>query len=304
VNDAQFTLANIERRTILRPFAGFEAVYEGKSTTTPIVFPGTLDKDAGTKGFSPYLLAGIPAPLGAKCCLWLPAVAQLVDIEGADIPIDYGYVIHWRLRNVGDFNRSFDKRREPQPFHLSDQNFAAQDTLLDPTPPDRFLLPSATETIIFEQLEPTGAFGPSTPGAGVGNLRTQAIAVPSDATDLSVTLGLPFLPPGSPAPPFASAYPPGSGSTTPLGAFQQGVVDPANFSQAPYSIFRPYFTIAKGDEMMIAVTRRPVGALNAPWSFSTIDALFSNVYGTNVAGPTHKPFENLGIYVFFGTNPS
>lgn len=312
--DPQFTLAQQVTGTILRPFEGFEQVYQGQDGTIPIVFPGTLDEDAGKEGFSPYLLRGISCPLGAKAMFWLPAVTEAITIETTDFSIDYGYVLHWRMRNTGDANRDvIAGRSQIRGFHLSEQGVGAEDSLLAPNgPTPQFLLPSATETILFQQPEPTSAIGPSTPGAGVANLRTQGIAVPSDGSEGGASNGLPFLPPGA-APNFANDYPVGSGNTSPLGLFEQGVADPSLFEQAPFSVFRPYFTICKGDELMIACARRPfLGATQPipPWDFNApgtglgTDKQFSNIYGINAAGPQHKPFKNLGIYAFFGSNPS
>jgi hypothetical protein len=290
--DAQFTLASV-----LRPFDGFEAVYQGQSSLVPIAFPGTLDPDAGRPGFSPYLLAGLPVPLGAKVQLWFPAVVGLSD----DQPVlDYKYLLIWRLRNVGDFQR----RRLS--YHLLKESYGAADTLLAPAEPARFVLPAATETVVYQQAEPlpippllTG------PGPGQGVLRTETIAVPSDSAELLPSVGLPLLPPNA-APNFASPFP-AAPSVTPLGAYQQGVIDPQYALVAPYALFRPYFTVAKGDELIIVAARNSAAA--APlWDFSTFDFQFSNLYGTNAFPPSgttsHKPFPDLGIYVFTGSNPS
>lgn len=314
--DAQFTLANQVTGTIMRPFAGFESVYQGVDGTVPIVFPGTLDDEAGKiAGISPYLLKGVPCPLGGKALIWLPAVTQAVTIDAIPFTVDYGYVLHWRMRNVGDFNRDSEAARIVlRNYHLSEQGFAAEDSLLAPNGPvPQLLVPSATETILFEQPEPSVVpFDASTPGAGVGNLRTQGIGVPSDGSEGGGTNGLPLLPPNA-APNFANAYPIGSGSTTPLGIFEQGVADPALYEQAPFSIYRPYFTVCKGDELLIACARRPFLTATIPvpvWDFSGVggtlayDSQFSNIYGVNAIGPTHPPFKNLGIYAFFGSNPT
>jgi len=296
--DAQFTIA-----AVLRPFEGFEARYQGEAVTVPIVFPGTLDDDAGKPGFSPYLLKGLPVPMGAKMALWFPAVVGLADGFPA---LDYRYVLIWRLRNVGDFQR----RRIP--YHLSKESTGAPDTYLAPMPPERFVLPAATETVLYQQPEPT-AVPPliTQPGFGIGHLRSEGVDVPSDLADFSAvapSAGLPFLPPNA-APNFANAFPLPGANTEPLGAFQQGVLDPRVSNLAPYSMFRPYYTVAKGDELMIACY--PNNRLGIPdWDFRTIDAQFSNLYGTNAFAPSpagtasHKPFPDLGIYVFAGSNPS
>lgn len=292
--DAQFTLASI-----LRPFEGFEAVYQGQSVFIPIAFPGTLDEDAGRPGFSPYLLKGLPVPMGAKMQLWFPAVAGFAEQQPPEI-YDYKYVLIWRLRNVGDFQRN------RLPYHLRKESFGAPDTYLAPSDPNRFVLPAATEAVLYQQNEPS-AVAPLTtfPGPGLANLRTEQIDVPSDRTEELTSCGLPLLPPNS-APAFANAFPSTGTSTTPLGAYEQGIIDPADSDLAPYALYRPYFTVAKGDELIIACYRNNnIGSSSLLWDFSTTDQQFSNLYGTNAFGSeSHKPFPDLGIYVFAGSNPS
>ncbi len=297
--DAQFTVASV-----LRPFDGFEAVYQGQSVFVPIAFPGTLDEDAGRPGFSPYLLKGLPVPMGAKMQLWFPAVVG--SFEGNPV-LDYKYSLIWRLRNVGDF------QRRQRPWHLSKESFGAPDTWLAAnSPPDapyeEFVLPAATETVVYQQAEPAPTTGGTTPGPGVGVLRTELIAVPSDLGDTLPPFGsLPLLPPNA-APNFKNGFPVPGLNTTPLGAFQQGIIDPRYSNDATSPIFRPYFTVAKGDELIIVASRDFALDGETTWDFSTLDFQFSNLYGTNAFPPvgtvSHKPFPDLGIYVFAGSNPS
>ncbi len=293
--DAQFGIARV-----LRPFPNFERTYQGQEITIPIAFPGTLDVNAGRLGVSPYLLAGIPVPLGGKVQLWFPAVVGHAG-EGPNV-FDYKYMLIWRLRNIGDLERSSGQ----QPYHLRKEGAGAPDTYLAPASPRRVVFPAATETVVYQQAEPS-AVAPliTAPGAGLGNLRTDAIDVPSDqADDLSVfpTAALPFLPPGSPS--FANQFPIGSSNTTPLGAYQQGVLDPAQSNLAPYALFRPYFTVAKGDELLIICFRNNSTETTTTWDFATVDREFSNLYGTDAYGTPHPPTEDLGIYVFTGSNPT
>lgn len=280
--DAQFSLADI-----LRPFAGFEATYQGQPTATPVAFPGTLDVDAaeGVPGFSPYLLAGLEVPFGAKVVLWFPVVTTGNTLDGPAYT-DYTYQIHWRLRNVADY------RRRRKPYHLRRQTGGAQDTANTPVgmSPDRLIMPSALETVIYQRPEPASG----TAGArAVGNLRASSISVPGDGIPLVPGFGAPLLPPGAPVPP---AGPP------PFGEMEQGITDPAQAVLGTESLFRPYFTVAKGDELIITAVRTDQTV--DTWEFSAEDLGFSNTYGTNVAGPTHSPFTELGIYVLVGSNPS
>ena len=57
--DAQFSMARI-----VKPFANFEARYQGNSAGFPIGFPGVLDRLAGQNGYDPFLLAAMPMPIG------------------------------------------------------------------------------------------------------------------------------------------------------------------------------------------------------------------------------------------------
>lgn len=291
--DAQFTWAKV-----LRPFPNFEQVYQGQAGEIPIAFPGTLDPAAGSTGISPYLLGGLPTPFGAKVCLWIP---QITGAEGEGVQgHHYVYLLHWRMRTIGDFERNTD-----QGWHLATQPNGAPDTVLAPSPSARIVLPAATESIIYQDAQPA-ATSPFVAGIGpgIGNLRPQEIAVPSDGTETLPTAGLPLLPPGS-APDFANAFPTTAPATRPLGAFQQGILNPNASDLAPYSIYRPYFTIAKGDELIITCTRRAEDdGSTAPWDFSTIDQEFSNVFGINAVGPTHTPYTGVGIYMLVGANPS
>lgn len=299
--DAQFTLA-----AVLRPFDGFEFVYQGQSVFTPIAFPGVLDEDAGQPGFSPYLLKGTAVPMGAKIQLWIPAVVGLAGDPAGPI-LDYKYQLIWRLRNVGDFSR------RQKPYHLSKESFGAADTFLaggsSPTNAvDQFVLPAASETVVYQQVEPT-ATPPLVTAAGIGrgNLRSEFIAVPSNLLETFATAGLPLLPPNA-APAFNDGFPQPAATVTPLGFLQQGIIDPRYSNAAPGALFRPYFTVAKGDELIILAFRDNDIAASLVWDFHSFDFQFSNLYGTNAFPPSettsHKPFPDLGIYVFAGSNPS
>ena len=300
--DAQFTLA-----AVLRPFDGFEFVYQGQSIFAPIAFPGGLDDDAGKTGFSPYLAKGLSVPMGAKMQIWFPAVVGLSN-EGDPI-LDYKYQLVWRLRNVGDF------QRRQKPYHLSKESFGAPDTFLAGSPSDpeqQFVLPTASETVLYQQVEPAPASGLTTaPGIGLGNLRSELIAVPSNLIETLDTAGLPFLPPNA-APNFNNGFPvpspPPGTNFQPLGFLQQGVIDPSVSNAAPGALFRPYFTVAKGDELIILAFRNNDVNSSLKWDFHGFDFQFSNLYGTNAFPPSgttsHKPFPDLGIYVFAGSNPS
>jgi hypothetical protein len=278
--DAQFTLARV-----LRPFDAFENIYQGQETGIPIAFPGVLDADAGTPGFSPYLLAGLEVPLGAKVQIWFPVVSYGGELTlNPPTIVPYTYQLHWRMRNVADF------RSRRKPYHLGKQTGGAADPTGTPSGQsvERLLLPSCLETVLYQQPEPSDA-------PAVANLRGTTITVPGDGILSAVTgYGRPLLPVGVPPPP-------GGGQA--FGQYEQGVADPGFMDQATLSIFRAYFTIAKGDELSITVN--PIAArVGGTWDFAAEDQGFSNLYGTNVAGPPHPAFPDMGIYVWTGSNPS
>lgn len=277
--DAQFSLA-----TVVRPFDAFEDRYQGQESGIPIAFPGVPDADAGTPGFSPYLLAGIEVPFGAKVQLWFPVVSYGGELTpDAPVTVPYTYQLHWRVRNVADY------RRRRKPYHLGKQSGGARDTVGTPVghSPDRLLLPSVMESILYQQAEPSGA-------PAVANLRATTINIPGDGMPVVSGGGRPLLPVG---------VPPAPGGGESFGQFEQGVANPGYMVEATLSIFRSYFTIAKGDELIITALRTDQEA-SATWDFSGVDQGFSNVYGTNVAGPPHAAFPDLGIYVWTGSNPS
>lgn len=82
----------------------------------------------------------------------------------------------------------------------------------------------------------------------------------------------------------------------------QGIYDPANFAGAGdpaagdealgITFFPPYLRPIVGNEFSISAS-----FASGNWDFSdpTADAAFSNLYGSNVAGPTHKVYPGVGI---------
>lgn len=93
-NDSQFSIVKV-----LKPFPDFETVYQGKTHTTPVAFPGTLDPQAGQEGYASTLLAGIPVPLGAQLQIWVPACFT----PDGSTQVLYRYEFVFRLRSLRDF---------------------------------------------------------------------------------------------------------------------------------------------------------------------------------------------------------
>lgn len=274
--DAQLTLAKI-----LKPFTNFEATYQGQDSSVPIAFFAPDDKgnrdprdpDAGRAGFDPNLLRYVDVPLGSRILLWIPAA--IVAVTDNIAQTNYLYTVYWRMRTPTDY------RNRRTPFHLTRQFPGQIDNTAVP-PERRVLIPAATRSVIINQTEAAGS------NTQVQNLRREAIQILTTLSGLQPYSQLPLLPGGV------------------QGAHQQGVFDPATFSiafreNAFKALFVPVWFDCEGDQMLVCAEREAL----SPWDFAAggTDAPFSNIYGTNVAGPTHPPFEDLGIYMFTGTAP-
>jgi hypothetical protein len=98
---------------ILKPFAGFEAKYEGLDPSEyPIAMPGTLDHMAGQPGYDPNLLSGVPVPMGSKIKLWLPRLQNpgpYGSSPGAE-SLSYRYLLVWRVRSLTDANADLSRQ--------------------------------------------------------------------------------------------------------------------------------------------------------------------------------------------------
>lgn len=92
-------------------------------------------------------------------------------------------------------------------------------------------------------------------------------------------------------------------ATNSFGAVSQGIYALADFASLAVpggdaalgpNFFPPYLRALLGNELGIVATK-PSGN----WSFTDTgasgDAAFSNVYGRNVAGPVHRPYDGVGI---------
>ena len=258
VADAQFTVT----RT-LKPFKGFEQVYQGLAPNIPIAFPGGFSPDAGTPGYAANLANAHPVPLGARCSLWIP-LAMTNDGETTTVTL-YDYCVVHRLRNLIAWTQ------HRQPYHMSKQFPGVPDTTPN-TGGARFVIPAAAQLEAFEQTEPAGATDP-----GVLNLRQQIFTPRS-----GIAWPDPALPDGN------------------LAALQQGIYDPnVATALANLPIFNPFWFDAEGDEIVILVRRTDQDA--GIWDFTSTDLAFSNIYGTG--NGTHAEIPDLGILIMTGANP-
>lgn len=263
--DAQMT--NVR---VLRPFEGFQQVYQGVSASTPIAMPGLRDPRAAAKqpGFDPDLLAGIPVPQGARVLLQIP----LTPNPGVGSQV-YSYRIVERYNNLNDY-RDPPRNQARPPFHFPRSSPGAPDTTSG-VALARTLRPASWRDVGFEQPEVLLENGKLV-------LRPEEIVVGRGGI---INIGRPLLQDGK------------------QGVLQQGVLDPAtNPLAATVPLFLPFWFDAEGDEIIILATREDI-AQPPTWDFTDPDADlgFSNIYGTG--NGSHDNFPDLGIYVQTGTTP-
>lgn len=252
--------------SILRPYAGFEAIYQGKAASRPIQFTEggvALDPQAGNPGYSPRLMRGFPVPEGARVVIWMP---QVFFVTPGPVLGGYMWSIVWRYRNT------FDYRTQRLSYHFPKQGKGVTETGVPPGTGARVVTPAANQGILYSEAEPAGI------ARGVQNLRSLDVTV--DATNPGP--GDPILPTGID------------------GYYQQGISDPGVFgalaSDPTYVVFD---TVALGDEMLIGA-RRDVSVV-ANWNFTAgqADAGFSDLFGTG----TGAALPDIGVYVNVGVVP-
>lgn len=259
--DPQFSIVRV-----LRPFANYEAVYDGASAITPIMVTEdgqALDQRAGQDGYDPNLVRGVETPLGSRVLLWLPITFYQT---GADPPVFegvYRWQILWRFRNTFDF------RQDRKPYHFPRQGLGAPDSTLTPPAP-RVVIPAANNTITYIQTEPASPIA-----RVVQNVRSE------DLNFGSVNNSVPLTPSGA------------------AGVIQQGVADPTLLAGARGPLYQVHEVQALGDEMLLGVLRDNAGATN--WGFNeaglfpaNADVNLSRLFGAG---------DNVGVYVSVGAAP-
>ncbi len=269
MNDPQMGIVRI-----LRPYKGFEAVYDAQPANTPIMFTEggmPLDQNAGNTGYSPYLLKGLPVVQGQRVSIWLPAIVAN-DLIGTIIP--YSYLFIWRYRNVYDFRN--DEARPPFSFPFQDQGIADTTAIIGGP---RVIIPAANQSIVFSEAEVV-----TIGGRAVINVR---------ANDASPRQGnIPFV-----LPPLILD----SAGVTKNAVTQQGLFDPnVDATTANPPLYNTYDLVALGDELLIGVYRAVSSIAN--WEFTTVptaDKIFSDLFGNGLG----KTYPDIGIYVTVGKAP-
>src|SRR5258706_10912335 len=261
--DAQLTTVRV-----LRPFAGFEKIYQGKDSLIPIAFPGVPDAraQAHKPGFDPRLLAGISVPEGARVLLWLP-MCFTNDIQSLTPFQFYEYRLIWRYQNLASY-RDPPARAKRTPFHFARQSPGAFDTTLGAPGIPRGTIPASWHAIAHEEVEPTT-------GASTLNIRVEQIIPRLDDIRLFFR---PLLPSGQEA------------------VVEQAITEPALVAGPVMPIFVPFWTDAEGDELIIFANRVDTEQ-GETWDFTdnAKDFAFSNIYGTG--NGTHSIFRDLGTYM-------
>jgi hypothetical protein len=266
-NEAQIVLADAQFGVvrIMRPYSGFEEVYQGTPAGEPIyLFPGGKNIDPiaeqDTPGYDPLLARGLPVPVGARLLLDIPNVYFTTHAE----PVGYVYALIWRKRNVFDF------RQLRNPFHFP-RDQGADDTTAPIGRQRRVPLPASYNTITYIQTEPVVPLD-----RAVSNIRSE------DLRAGTTPLALPKL---------------SGGRTQPI---QQGILNPSTVADANQPGFTAHEVQALGDEVIIAVYR-PTGVLEDNWDFGNgeTDFRFSQFYGTG----TGEELPNIGVHVMPGTAP-
>jgi len=260
--DAQFGIGQV-----LKPFPGFENVYQAKAGTIPIAFPGVVDELArqGVTGYDPNLIAGIPVGLGSRVVLWIPQT-----IAGYTTTMNYQYRVLWRMRNVQSYRDRLARGiQEGNNYHLVGNVQGEPQTQTPNQDPSqkRYLIPGAQRVLAFEPSEPVS-------GTAVTNLRPEAVR-----PFINQSWVRPLTPAGQP------------------GVWQQGTYLFSSEQNPGGPSWSPFWFDAEGDELAILCEK--VDPTN-PWDFTdaAADKSFSNTFGTNAGTQPINP--NVGIYVFTG----
>ncbi len=247
----------------LRPFDGFESVYQGQAATVPIAFPGVLDINAGKEGFADNLLAGFPVPLGGRLNIWIP-----MAIHALGAPDDtYAYQLIWRIRNQHDVVEAIAAGRQPTAYHLPSEQLGRRENEAILATRPYYLIPGASDVEVFEQSEP---------GSGAATLNVLQQRYLPKITD-------PWVRPLTP--------------TGQNGIWQQGVYQSTTGVNPSGPTWVPLWLDACGDELMILAYKTG----EEPWDFASegADASFSDTFGS---GSGSQPINrNIGILISTGT---
>lgn len=272
--DAQFSVA-----TVLKPYVGFEADYQGESCRRPIMFPGGLSPNAGKPGYASNLIAGVPVPYGSKVSLWVPTIYRNGATEPEQPPdlqvIPYRFQFIWRLKNLQDYRMGIGDSA----YHFPKQS---------PGATGQVVVPAGQKVIIYEGSPQTFSQSLTAPNSQFsGEYFATQQAVLERIEFESTTPLPPFIPGGAD------------------GAYQQGVAALSGVDVNETVSFNCIQMDAEGDELLIAMDRLGgEGEVSGEttWNFtdnSSVDFAVSVFFGAG-SGTTIR---DLGIYLLTGANP-
>lgn len=280
---------------ILRPYAGFATDNQDRTNAIQFSPAGTkLDGSAGSTGYSPVLVNGIKAPIGARLLLWIPTVQPTYDAEA---PTFYTYALVWRLRNLFDF------RKSRKPFHFVARGEGAPNYGPNPDPiaEPRIVIPAAFETIIYQPEQPALDVQPTDP---ISWAVSQAFR-----SDLITSRNGSGAPNGFPDQQLLPVYDTTNPDMPVLGQISQGVL-PSQTVQSNYTGYLPSFlvydTICKGDDLVVLVYKNNTAVPEAPgaWDFDVdgVDYAFNQLFGSTppIPGQPEAEKPQVGIYAMFG----
>lgn len=266
--DPQFGTA-----TLLRPFAGFDLVYQGQAVAVrPIPWTANgeyYDSRASQAGYNRNLVRGLPVPVGARVVLWLPLVHPAVPAPNG--PVAYRWRVCWRLNDMRSYRLDRSK-----PYHIPQQAPGVPDTTPAPIGGPRSLLLAAQQGVIYTQPEPAST-GTTWQNA-IQHLRGEEIEVPGfTAEDVGQPSWAPLSPRGED------------------GVIGQGLYDPNVFGLFAHNPrFLGYEVRAAGDELVLLFSRGVGTAPATNWDFTTWDSNLMTLLNTSAS---------FGVRVMVGSAP-
>ena len=333
---------------VLRPPWNFEYDYDLKTGDWPILFtwpsnasPGTMGGGSPTDpdysvldpearlpnppvGISPTLAKFVTATLGSTLLAFIPIVPVPESQSGTSFVYLWRFV--FRQRSLADSNRN--RKQRPVPYSVSKSSYGTRDTRSKAVPArpnltiggPRYVIPASVESLIFGRDE-QHALGSE--GQGLSSSLNRPMPAPSDLLPEAVSIGTYG---GLTA---NTAIYPGTGSgeySVPIGMdYQQGILDPANFTRSQFNATAPTclpkFVRCLGDEYAIEVFKyvyapqdnRMIITTPDKWNFlangeidpSTPDYNFSVMFGSALRSAQalaagQLPPTNVGVRVVGG----
>jgi len=271
----------------MRPYANFEADYQGASGQFPIMFTDqgeALDPQAGKPGYSPNLVKGLPVPMGARVMVWLPMSGTPTVSGLAEI---YNWLFIWRIRSTADF------RLARMAYHYPKQGPGVTTTFPDVDFGPRFIIPSSMHGVVYQDPGPR-VISPN--GVGVPLTEQAAARVITECFQPQRIVGS-----FAGTKPMENPFVPGGD----FGIIEQGISDSFSSILADQGlpIFMPVDVTALGDELLIACTKPSlnnfVQNVSADWDFNStaVDEPFSILFGQDGTPATQAPVTDLGVYV-------